>query len=65
VQYLNEAEVKQVGFVRLQERGIHRNGHTFFTEKNHSESVQRVVESWIEKLLNAWKEQLDKRGGQG
>ncbi len=45
--WLNQAGVK-TDFVRLEDVGIHGNGHEMFYEKN-SDVVIKFVEDWIEK----------------
>ncbi|KAF5373052.1 hypothetical protein D9758_001520 [Tetrapyrgos nigripes] len=39
----------EVDFVRLQDVGIHGNGHMMFMERNSDEIVEKVVGKWIDK----------------
>jgi pimeloyl-ACP methyl ester carboxylesterase len=45
--FLNQAGVK-TDFIRLQDRGIHGNGHTVLIEKNNLD-IAHVVDEWIVK----------------
>lgn len=50
--YLIQAGVS-VKHVRLEDVGIHGNGHMMFMEKNSNEIVQKVVEPWIAAMSSA------------
>jgi pimeloyl-ACP methyl ester carboxylesterase len=45
--YLNQAGVK-AEYVRLQDKGIHGNGHMVMIEKNNLD-IARVVDEWVVK----------------
>jgi pimeloyl-ACP methyl ester carboxylesterase len=47
VDFLRQAGL-EVDFVRLQDVGIHGNGHMMFMEMNSDEIVEKVVGKWIE-----------------
>ena len=47
VKYLNQAGVK-TEYVRLQDKGIHGNGHMVMIEKNNLE-IARLVDDWVQK----------------
>lgn len=51
VRYLRDAGVS-VDFVRLQDAGIHGNGHMFFMEKNNLDIAERVVQPWLKNVLH-------------
>ena len=46
VKYLNQAGVK-TEYVRLQDKGIHGNGHMMMIEKNNLE-IARLVDDWVQ-----------------
>jgi hypothetical protein len=43
--FLNQAGVK-VEYVRLQDKGVHGNGHAMMIEKNNLE-IARVLDEWM------------------
>ena len=43
--YLNQAGVK-TEYIRLQDKGIHGNGHMVMIEKNNLE-IARLIDQWI------------------
>jgi uncharacterized metal-binding protein len=45
--YLNQAGVK-AEYIRLQDKGIHGNGHMVMIEKNNLD-IARVVDEWVVK----------------
>ena len=47
VKYLSQAGVR-TEYIRLQDRGIHGNGHMVMIEKNNLD-VARVVDDWVVK----------------
>jgi hypothetical protein len=47
VKYLNQAGVK-TEYVRLQDQGIHGNGHMMMLEKNNLE-IARLVDDLVQK----------------
>ena len=51
VRYLRDAGVS-VDFVRLQDVGIHGNGHMFLMEKNNLEIVAKVIQPWLQKVFS-------------
>ena len=46
MKYLNQAGVK-TEYVRLQDKGIHGNGHMVMIEKNNLE-IARLVDDWVQ-----------------
>jgi len=49
-EYLAQAGVN-VEHVRLENAGIHGNGHMMFMEKNNIQIAEEVVENWIDKTF--------------
>ena len=48
--YLNQAGVK-AEFIRLQDKGIHGNGHMVMIEKNNLE-IADLIDQWVQKNVN-------------
>lgn len=52
VRYLQQAGVEQTEHLRLEEHGVHGNGHMLFMEKN-SDRIAELVEEWISRIRRA------------
>ncbi|KAF5393680.1 hypothetical protein D9757_000340 [Collybiopsis confluens] len=51
VAYLKQAGVP-VEHVKLEEAGIHGNGHMMFMEKNRLEILEKVIGPWLERVIS-------------
>lgn len=51
VKFLQQAGMRNVKHVPLQNVGIHGNAHMMFMEKNNIEIAEDVVEKWIDETL--------------
>jgi hypothetical protein len=47
VKYLNQAGMK-TEYIRLQDKGIHGNGHMVMIEKNNLD-IAKVIDDWVVK----------------